>query len=129
MKGSPSPFLTLSMRNFLMFGQMSEPQAYTKNLLALARHYDVPRDDELSQVARKMGIGNNGDVLKVGTFWTFTIGPGILITLSCLSLAEIIDRGLVEMDNKANGSFYTVKVVMLDDEEASFRLVIDTDCS
>jgi hypothetical protein len=46
-----------------------------------------------------------------------------------LSLAEIIDRGLVEMDNKANGSFYTVKVVMLDDEEASFRLVIETDCS
>jgi hypothetical protein len=68
MKGSPSPFFTLSMRNFLMFGQMSEPQAYTKNLLALARHYDVPRDDELSQVTRKMGIGNNGDVLKVGTF-------------------------------------------------------------
>jgi hypothetical protein len=79
MKGSPSPFLTLSMRNFLMFGQMSEPQAYTKNLLALARHYDVPRDDELSQVARKMGIGNNGDVLKVGTFWTFTIGPGMTL--------------------------------------------------
>jgi hypothetical protein len=57
-----------------MFGPMSDGVPFTKSLLTVARRYEVPLDDELtSQVARKVGAGNENDILHVGPVWEFSI--------------------------------------------------------
>ncbi|KAL1840531.1 hypothetical protein VTJ49DRAFT_352 [Mycothermus thermophilus] len=101
------PYPTLRLRRFLFLRPAFDQLPYTKSLLTVARGYDVPVDDELNQVARKMLTGPGDHVLKLGMLWIFTFGPGILITLSCLPMNEI--RGnLVCVDDKTGRGFYTV---------------------
>lgn len=67
----------LSLRKMLLFGSISAALPYTKPLLAVARRYEVPPDDELTQVAWKTGLGSPDEIIKVGLVWMFDIRMGM----------------------------------------------------
>lgn len=65
-----------------MFGPAAEALPLTKPLLAVARRYNVPPEDELSQVVCKLGMANN--ILKTGTILSFLYGEGMLSSPSSM---------------------------------------------
>jgi hypothetical protein len=75
-------FDVFSLRRFLMFGPAAEALPLTKPLLAVARRYNVPPEDELSQVVCKLGMANN--ILKTGAILSFLYGEGMLSSPSSM---------------------------------------------
>lgn len=114
-------------------------------LLRWNQRYDVGNERELSQVARKLGVGGGRDVLHVAQMWCLSLGPGtsperligragltrivsgVLITVCSLPSANL--RGdLIKIDDRAGRGFYTVQVKLVG-TDISYNIVIDPDCS
>lgn len=68
--------LYLAATEVLCFGSLGRGRSYTQTLLRASRGYDVGNERELSQVARKMGVGGGHDVLHAVTLMCLSVGPG-----------------------------------------------------
>lgn len=60
----------------LFLGTMGVERLHAQTLLRGGCGYDVGDERELSQVARKMGVGDGRDVLHVAALWCLGLGPG-----------------------------------------------------
>ncbi|KXX76191.1 Magnesium transport protein CorA [Madurella mycetomatis] len=113
-------FLSLETGPVLFLGTMGVDRLHAQTLLRDSRGYDVGDERELSQVARKMGVG-------AGVTFCTLLCCGIMITLCCLPSTDL-RRDLIEIDDRAGRGFYTVQV-KLQDRELCHSIVIDPDCS
>ncbi|GAB1318623.1 hypothetical protein MFIFM68171_08833 [Madurella fahalii] len=120
-------FLSLETGPVLFLGTIGVDRLHAQTLLRASRGYDVGDERELSQVARKMGVGGGRDVLHTAALWCLSLGPGVMITLCCLPSTDL-RRDLIEIDDRAGRGFYTVQV-KLQDRELYHSIVIDPDCS
>lgn len=142
--------MSLEIAPMLFLGTLGVDHSYAGTLLKATRGYEVGDERELSQVARKTGVGGERDVLCVATLWCLSLGSGtcsqllgtnqpcskartneafleIMITLCCLPSTDL-RRDLVEIDDRAGRGFYIVQV-KLQDVELYNSMVIDPECS
>ena len=69
-------WLELAVTQVLFFGSLGGGRSYAPTILRVTRGYDVGNERELSQVARKMGVGGGRDVLHAATLLCLSLGPG-----------------------------------------------------
>ena len=68
--------MSLEIGPLLFLGTLGVDRSYAGTLLKTTRGYEVGDERELSQVARKMGVGGGRDVLHTAAWWCLSLGPG-----------------------------------------------------
>jgi hypothetical protein len=68
--------VSLELVPMLFLGTLGVDHAYADTLLKLSCGYEVGDERELSQVARKMGVGGGRDGLHIALRWCLSLGPG-----------------------------------------------------
>jgi hypothetical protein len=84
--GPRRQFIVLEVTQMLFFGTLGGDNSYARPLLRTTLGYDVGNERELSQVARKMGVGGGRDVLHSAALWCFCLGPGMFNQLHGLAV-------------------------------------------
>ena len=69
-------FVSLEITPMLFLGTLEVGHSYAETLLKVTRGYEVGDERELSQVARRMGVGGGYDVLHAAALWSLTLGSG-----------------------------------------------------
>ncbi len=81
-------FLYVETMQALFVGSLGGGHCYTRPLLGIGRGYEVGNERELSQVARKMGVGGGRDVLHAAVLFCLSLGPGTCSRLNELGVSN-----------------------------------------